>query len=189
MLGRVVTHDENLRESLQVEVYEATYVDDYTELTFPCTIEKWFDMSGRPHRPGDLPALTIRNIETGNVVAEEYWVEGQRHRENDQPATIYYTDTMDNYQWYWRDQLHREKAQPAQLEIDRDTDTPIGEHWYIHGRPMRPGGGLVSRIRYWSDKIGWHVGSEDWVDAAGQSYSSNGPTEPDQSQRLTHEFP
>jgi hypothetical protein len=190
MLRHSFAEGETLTEELRVEIYEAAFYDDLSERRIPCTIEKWFDLSGQAHRPGDLPAVTIRDQETGQIMVQEYWVNGQRHREGDKPAVI---RTLNNgreeFGWFWRDELHRDHGQPATIEIDCETDTPITEAWYVHGKKMRPGGGLVFRLRDWDSEDGWYVEYTIWVDAAGLNYRENEPVEPAVSQpRLTSEF-
>ena len=190
MLGRPSTKDEKFTDELRVELYEATFVDHIIEPEVPCIVERWLDLNDQPHRPNGLPAVTIRDKETGKIKVEEYWVHGQRHREGDKPAIIRTLDSgRDEFEWYYQDKLHREYGQPAQLEIDRKTDTPVGEHWYVHGKSMRPGGGLVCRIRHWTDEDGWCVDFEQWVDAAGLIYRDNEPVDSHEARSLTPEFP
>lgn len=93
----------------------------------------WFDR-GRLHRDdNDLPA--IDHVGAG---CSEWWVEGQRHRENDRPAVVlrFHDGSSSRYDCieYWvRGQRHRENDQPAS-QFDGRLE------WYVHGVRHRENG-------------------------------------------------
>ena len=59
---------------------------------------------GKRHREGDQPAVIDL------VGTKEWWKEGNLHREGDQPAIIYADGTK---MWYKDGKRHREGDQPA----------------------------------------------------------------------------
>ncbi len=103
------------------------------------------------HRIGDQPAYVRENAH-GVIVAEEYWINGQRHRDvlpalihrnangeitrlsfycrgelhrdDDLPACVLFKDGIPIYESYWRhDVLHRERHQPAIIKRICDAST------------------------------------------------------------------
>lgn len=69
---------------------------------------------GKIHRGKGKPAIIRKNVTYNHMSepAEEYFVNGLRHRENDLPASIYKTE-IPHLLWYDNGTLHRENDKPA----------------------------------------------------------------------------
>ena len=115
----------------------------------------------RYKQPTKTVRKDIRNEEI--ITIEEWWLIGQRHREDDEPAGIKYREdgTIQAKAWYYLGQQHRDNA-PASLgwwsngnksselwfqhdQISRDPkDGPAITNWYENGQ---------SRTKSWINNI------------------------------------
>ena len=126
------------------------YLDDHPELEIKCTDEvrrRWVESQTVIKKNKDM-------IECKIFCKTEYLVNGNLHREEDQPAIIYPNDTK---KWYQNEKLHRDGDKPAieysngskewylHNERHRDGDKPAIEYsvgfkvWYQHGKRHREG--------------------------------------------------
>jgi hypothetical protein len=96
----------------------------------PIIVRVWRNAAGQIHRLGDLPAIIHSDG------SEEYYVMGNRHRDNDEPAVIWGNaskwNTKDRKkEWWTRGKLNRANGQPA---IMRDWHRMS---WYVNGELHR----------------------------------------------------
>ena len=89
----------------------------------------------------DLGAMRWDHPPTGT---QEWFQKGQRHRDGDQPAIIYFEGTR---VWYQHDELHRDDDQPA---IINSNGTQV---WYQHDQLHRDGD---------QPAIIYHNGKKEW---------------------------
>lgn len=126
------------------------------------TVEEIYWQNHKKHRePSEGPAVVKRNAETGAVRLEEYWLDGQLHRENG-PATIMWTPegTLSAEQYFWHGIQHREPGEGPALVTYYSTSAR-GEIYMRHGKKHRdpkdgpavishnPETGAISRQEYW----------------------------------------
>ena len=60
-------------------------------------VKEWRNATGQLHRENDQPAV-IKYYENGEILTEEWYLNGRTHRENDQPAVIKYYENGEI--WY-----------------------------------------------------------------------------------------
>lgn len=89
-------------------------------------IGEFYFRNGKFHRRGNKPAVITR--ENGES-RKEWWINGERHRGNDQPAV----KTRNLKEWWIRGKKHRDNDLPA-------IDTPKCKEWWINGERHREGG-------------------------------------------------
>lgn len=161
-------------EELLVRVSKEHWTDDRTCVRRPCAIEEWFRPNGSRHRPNGLPAITVRDVETSEIIREEYWEHGQRHRW-DKPAIVHKGDEEERLEWHVRGQRHRD-SEPSILETHVATGIVLQESWHRHGKLFRPGGGLANFCRVYDDELDM-ITEEIWLDDQGRFHNEDGPAE------------
>jgi hypothetical protein len=101
--------------------------------------ESW-RIDGQLHRD-EGAAVTIKDPETGEVISEEWWKHGQRHRDGDEPAIVTSITSSSRVwserSWYSDGQLHRENG-PAEESRMANGIVHV-EKWYRHGELHRDG--------------------------------------------------
>jgi hypothetical protein len=114
----------------------------------PCT-EIRYCVRGELHRDEeDGPAWTKRDNETGVPVTEEYWRDGDLHRE-DGPAVItrWPESTVSHQAWWQGDRMRDASEGPCALWHDPQ-GRPTGEEWCVgggHERDASEGPGRIHR--------------------------------------------
>lgn len=92
-----------------------------------------FDHKRFMHRNDGLPAWV--HFDTTGVIAHRAWfVNSQRHREDDRPACVGYdltTGAVTYEEWYVGGKQHREGGLPAKIEYDPTTGAVISEAWFF----------------------------------------------------------
>lgn len=95
---------------------------------------------GIPHREGNLPAvLTV--AKDGYIIGQEFYREGKRHRDGDQPAVIgYHPDatrclSIDFWRKVKGEQLSFER-EPLSIRRDFENAVVLFE-WYLEDQPFR----------------------------------------------------
>ena len=140
--------------------------------------------NGELHCDGGLPA-----VEDVDIGAKEWWVNGQRHRDEDLPAVEYDNGDGDGDKyWYVNGELHREGGLPAIQCTDgekwwyvngkrhRDGDLPAIEYadgdkyWYVNGKLHREGG--LPAIEYTNGYKDWWVNGCNFSKEKGIVYFS-----------------
>jgi hypothetical protein len=137
------------------------------------SVEKWY-CKDKLHRCGDLPAVIYKEKDTGNVLLEEWWINGHRHRSNNNPAII---NHVNGELEYWNnDLLHRDNDEPAIVKdngskewvngkLHRDNDQPAihlkfgwksYKVWYQHGKIHREND-LPARIDEVKELFEWII--------------------------------
>lgn len=90
-------------------------------------IEQWLNLGRNFHRLNDLPALiNCRENENDHI---EWFVNGQNHRDGDNPAIIRRDGTLE---WFKEGSRHRE-GKPAVIDANGS------EAWFINNHPHRDG--------------------------------------------------
>jgi ribosomal protein L25 (general stress protein Ctc) len=82
----------------------------------------YYNKDGQRHRENDQPAVIYADG------TKEWWVNDKLHRENDQPAVIYADGTKE---WWVNDKLHRENNQPAYISADGT------QRWWVNGQHIK----------------------------------------------------
>ncbi len=144
--GRYTLHAKVQRRAM--DAFTRKYDDAYI---LPYGARIYCLPNGARHRGHDLYAYT--SPETWNVLGSyEWWTNGLKHRENDQPAVIY---SNGDKEWWTNGLQHRDNDQPAVIRKDgvmewwkngkrhRDNDLPADVAangtlvWYKNGNMHR----------------------------------------------------
>ena len=75
-------------------------------------VNEWRNTKGLLHRLNDKPAYIRSYKFTENISEQRWYIEGQLHRNNDNPSVIINGDQK----WYKNGLLHRDGDMPAVIE-------------------------------------------------------------------------
>ncbi len=143
--------------------------------------EKWTNANGDKHRE-IWPAVVIRDANTGDTIAEEWWRHGKLHRE-DAPARTFPTKLGLEQEWYWDGELHREGGPAVQVVLQTDHSETMHEEWRLNGELHRDGGPARLSV---SENTG-HVIHETWAQN-GMLHREDGPAKIDRDEATNVPF-
>lgn len=99
--------------------------------------KKHLNSDGQLHRE-DGPALIDVNPDTGEVLAEAWYLNGKPHRENNPAYVSYDGGKIISEQWWLNGELHRE-GKPAMTALSYNRDEIIHQEWWLNGKRHRDG--------------------------------------------------
>lgn len=82
---------------------------------------------------------TVLRTYQGIVISRHWHKNGMTHRDNDQPAVIYYhhlNENISSQMWYKNDCLHRDNDNPAVISYDGN-GIIICQEWMVNGKCHR----------------------------------------------------
>ncbi|MBL1419283.1 MAG: hypothetical protein COC24_002115 [Alphaproteobacteria bacterium] len=119
--------------------YEVQIEEVWDEDFGDCIRETW-KKDSVVHRIG-APAIVSKNIETNEIIQEEWYLHGLLSREDDKPARIFTNDQIKLLEWFVEGKAHRH-GKPAILEVT-STGLVSTEEWFDHGKRNRENGAAV----------------------------------------------
>jgi len=128
---------------------------------------------GRLHREDDEPA-SIWYDQYGGIVSENWAVNDEFHREGNKPAIIrYYSDSSIYNKWYKNGELHRENDKPADIQWAEDCKKVYYKKWFKNGQLHREND-QPAYIQYDEFSVLDNVIQEDWY-KNNRRHRENGP--------------
>jgi hypothetical protein len=122
--------------------YYISTIKNSVKITLICLGEFYF-RNGKFHMEGNAPAIITRE---NGYLRKEWWINGERHRDNDQPAV----KTPHIKEWWIRGKKHRDNDLPA-------IETPKCKEWWYNGLRHREKGPAYIKYDYVIDKYVMHT--------------------------------
>lgn len=118
----------------------------------------------------NAPSVISRDPETMNIIQEEWYLDGVRHRGGDKPAKTFKNDTVTTLEWF-EGGVHHRIGKPA---IHETTSTGLisTEEWLLNGKHHRENAPAV----IWRDIATGVTNLEDWF-KEGQAHRLDGPAQ------------
>ncbi len=132
---------DSLKGSVQSQLRSHFDVPTATAQNSNFVIHKWYNEKGKLHRI-NKPAMIW--FQKSKIWREHWFKKDKRHRNNDEPAVIYYNfcdekRVMELETWYQDDRIHRDNDRPATRWYD-SSGRLEREMWYQNNKLHRSAG-------------------------------------------------
>lgn len=95
--------------------------------------QQWYQHGLLHRHSGDGPALIITfnqnptEVENICVLIRQWWINGKKHRDGDEPAVIITSRNGELCEWWFQDKQHRDDDKPAVIHADGS------QEWWYNG--------------------------------------------------------
>jgi len=117
--------------------------------------EKYFNNAGELHGGDNLPSVIEYDLETSEPVLVMYHKNGKLHRDDGSASYLVdpATGVVTNENWYLDGEPHRNDGQPSTIQRNSETGEVVYQDFYCFGRKTRPAINLVKEDYNTSDNF------------------------------------